>query len=251
MWSPDVLDLCRWIAFQMGGGKASRKRIIAEQTLRELHTPQTAFRESPPLYDELLDPAYAMGWCVQPYRGRRRLTHTGCMDGFSASASFLPGEQIGVGVLTNVTTSPLIRLIPYYVFDCLLGLDPVDWNRRFRAEERTKRAARPKQARRCGHTRPSHALKDHTGRYDHPAYGALIVSVSKGRLIATHNGYTRPLDHVHYDQFEMISRGTWPWRKRVTFRTGNDGSITALAAALQDGVGEIVFKRVPAKRSCQ
>ena len=57
-------------------------------------------------------------------------------DGFHASVSFMPVEKAGVVVLTNVTDSPLVRLIPYYVFDCVLGLEPIDWDRRFRAEER-------------------------------------------------------------------------------------------------------------------
>ncbi len=242
-----VLDMCRWVAFQMDGGRIGRKQIITKKTLREIHTPQIAFRETP-VYEELLDPTYALGWSVQPYLGRRRLVHTGCMDGYNASASFMPAEQIGIVVLTNVTASPLIRMIPYYVFDCLLGCNPIDWNRRFRAEERAKLTARPKRARGHRRTRPSHALKDYVGQYDHPGYGSLIVSINKGRLIAAHNRFVRPLDHIHYDQFEMVSRGTWPWRKRVTFRTGDDGSITALAAALQDGVKEIVFKRSSKRR---
>jgi hypothetical protein len=170
------------------------------------------------------------------------------MDGYNASVSFMPGERIAVVVLTNVTASPLIRLIPYYVFDCLLNERPVDWNRRFRAEERAKLAARPRRARGRRRTRPSHATKDYVGRYDHPGYGSLIISVRKGKLTAAHNGFVRLLDHIHYDQFELVSRGTWPWRKRVTFRTGHDGSITALAAALQDGVKDLVFKRVAAKK---
>lgn len=237
-----LLDMCRWTEFQMSGGKVGRKRILTEKTQREIHTPQITLRETP-MYEELLDPTYALGWSVQPYRGRRRLVHSGCMDGYNASVSFMPAEKIGIAVLTNVTASPLIRMIPYYVFDCLLGDEPIDWNRRFHAEERAKLAARPKRARGRRHARPSHPMKEYAGRYDHPAYGSLLVSVNKGRLSAAHNGFIRPLDHIQYDQFEMVSRGTWPWRKRVTFRTGHDGTIIALAAALQDGVKDIDFKR--------
>jgi len=98
-------------------------------------------------------------------------------DGFHASVSFMPVEKAGVIVLTNVTDSPLVRLIPYYVFDCVLGLEPIDWDRRFRAEERQRRAARPKRARGRRGTRPSHKLTDHVGTYEHPAYGRLVVSM--------------------------------------------------------------------------
>ena len=89
----------------------------------------------------------------------------------------MPVEKAGVVVLTNVTDSPLVRLIPYYVSDCVLGLEPIDWDRRFRAEERQRRAARPKRARGRRGTRPSHKLTDHVGTYEHPAYGRLVVSM--------------------------------------------------------------------------
>jgi len=239
-----IIDMCRWVAFQMNLGKVGRKRIISEKSLKVIHTPQMVFQEEP-VYEELLDPAYAMGWSVQPYRGHRRLVHSGCVDGFNASASFMPTASIGVVVLTNVTASPLIRLIPYNVFDRLLGLEPIDWNARFRKEERDKKAAAARRStgRRRG-PRPTHPLRDYVGEYEHPGYGKLTVTLDKRKLRAVHNGFTRPLVHVHYDQFEMVSRGVWPWRKTVTFNIDLKGRISSLSAALQDGASDIVFNRM-------
>jgi len=240
-----VIDMCRWVTLQMNRGKVGRKRIISEKNLKVVHTPQMAFQEEPE-YEELLDSAYAMGWSVQPYRGRRRLTHSGCVDGFNASVSFMPTASIGIVVLTNMTGSPLVRSIPYNVFDRLLGLEPIDWNARFRKEERDKKAAAGKRStdRRRRGTRPSHPLREYVGEYEHPGYGKLTVTLARRKLWAVHNGFTRPLEHVHYDQFEMVSRGVWPWRKKVTFNTGPKGQISSLSAALQEGVSDIVFKRV-------
>lgn len=243
----ELPDMCVWTAFQMSGGKQRGTRLIKQQTMREIHTPQVAFREDAS-HTELLDPAYALGWVVQPYRGHRRLTHGGCLDGFNACVSFMPEMGIGVVVLTNVTASPLTRLIPYAVYDRLLGLPPIAWHGRFKLEEARQRAttlanARRRRTQRRPGTRLCHPLQAYTGNYHHPAYGDLHVSLSRGRLVSTLHDIVRPLEHFHYEEFEMISRGTWPWRKRVVFTTGPDGKVASLAASLQDGVAAIVFVR--------
>ena len=142
-----LLDMCRWVAFQMGGGKIRSKtphrqaKRFAKSTRR-----RSPFANRPGMTNCSTPDTRSAG-ASSLIGGTGDLTHTGCMDGFNASASFLPGQSVGVVVLTNVTASPLIRAIPYCIFDCLLGLEPVDWNRRFRAEERQKLASRPQRAR--------------------------------------------------------------------------------------------------------
>jgi len=244
----NVLDMCRWATFQMNKGKVGRRQIIKAKTLQTIHAPHQVFPQEHP-YPELLDPAYALGWSVEPYRGRRRLTHGGCVDGFNARISFMPDASIGVVVFTNVTGSPLIQLLSYNAFDRLLGLDEVNWSARLRRQEKEekkkKRAeARKARTRRERGTRPSHALEAYVGDYEHPGYGTMTITLENRKLKATYNGHTRSLEHYHYDQFGMVFRGTWPSPdKRVTFHVAADGRIGSLSAALQEGVNDIVFKR--------
>ncbi len=244
----NVVDMCRWVAFQMSRGKKGRKRIISEQALKTIHTPQVVFQEDEP-YEELLDPSYAMGWTVQAYRGRRRLKHGGCVDGFNAGTSFLPDDRLGVVVLTNVTRSPLTRVLAYNVYDRFLGPDEIPWSARLKRLECKKRAdARSRRTSRKHEGRTSHPLRAYVGQYEHRGYGRLTVTLEGGKLRATYNGITRSLKHEHHDEFGMLFRGTWPGpNRKVTFRLGKDGRINSLAAALQEGVRDIVFRRIGTK----
>ena len=237
-----VVEMLKWVVFQMASGRRGARKIVSGQRLQEIHSPQVVFEESP-RYEELLDPSYAMGWSVQPYRGRRRLTHSGCMDGFNANVSFLPAERIGVVVLTNVTSSPLTRVIPYNVFDRLLGLDELPWNRRFKKQADKASAGKKRGRSHAGGRRLPRSIKRYAGVYRHPGYGRLTIAVEGGKLKATLNDMTRVLEHIDGDGFEMVSRGTWRWRKKVAFNLGKDGRITSLSAALQQGAIDIVFKR--------
>jgi CubicO group peptidase (beta-lactamase class C family) len=125
-----VDDMCRWLAFQMGEGRSGGREIISKNTLREVHTPQIPEPGHAP-FPELLDVSYAMGWRVQPYRGLRSVWHGGQCCGMTANVSFLPGEKIGVVVLTNSVAHPLWRILPFVVYDRLLELRPIRWNARF------------------------------------------------------------------------------------------------------------------------
>jgi CubicO group peptidase (beta-lactamase class C family) len=242
-----LADMCRWVAMNLNRGRSGRRRIVNTDALAVTHTPQTVYQnDDEPRYAELLDPAYAMGWTVQPYRGRRQIAHSGCVDGFNARTSFLPDDGFGVVVLTNVTNSPLLRIISYNVYDRMLGLDPVSWGTRFRKQEQAKRRATRARSRRRSRTgtRPSVPLADYAGRYENPGYGTMEVRMNGKRLQAVYNGITRSLQHEQFDQFGMVFRGTWPGpNRRVVFRIDEAGRVGSLAAALQEGVADIVFIR--------
>ena len=126
-----VEDMCRWLQLQMAGGKAGRRVLISKENLSAIHSPQFVVPGSS-MGEELLDAAYGMGWIIQPYRGRRLIRHSGNYAGFNSSMSFMPGESLGVVVLTNVGASPLEMIVPFNVYDRLLGLDAVPWNARQR-----------------------------------------------------------------------------------------------------------------------
>ena len=52
-------------------------------------------------------------------------------------------------------------------------------------------------------TKPSHALKDYTGVYEHPGYGEIKIELKDGVLQALFNSFVMPLKHYHYNIFEM------------------------------------------------
>ena len=194
-------------------------------------------------HPELLDPAYAMGWTVQPYRGRRWIGHTGSFVGFNSRTSFLPREKIGVVVLTNVGSSPLITAVPLHVLDCMLGLDPIQWTARMNRAERKAAAEQKKPRRRRGKRRPSHRLAQYVGQYANPGYGRVVVCRERRGLMLEYHGARSPLIHQRGDEFRMsgIMAGVPRWE--ATFRTGRTGRVTSVAIPMEPAVKPILFRR--------
>jgi len=252
----DVLDMCQWLRLQMNGGEVAGRRLLSEATLREIHSPQMVIPEVPG-DKELLDAAYALGWRVQPYRGYRWISHGGRLAGYHTQMSFLDGEAVGVVFLTNME-SPMARvsiplLVPLLIYDRLLGLPRIDWNRRRRqelGEQEIRAQTQRRPDRRTRNARPSHPLEDYAGEYAHPGYGRAVISAAGGQLRLRYNRLSFRLRHYHYDEFRMresllagesLSGGH---DFRVSFRLNAAGAVGAVAIAFEPAVADIVFTRV-------
>jgi len=235
--------MCRWLRLQMNGGRVGRRSVVGKETLREIHSPHVVVPEAR-LGSELSDPCYGLGWSVQSYRGRQWVHHRGSFAGFIAKASFMPGESIGVMLVSNLGNNPLEIIVPLHIYDRLLGLEPVPWNGRIRrgVKRAEAEAAKAKRRRRSKKTRPSHALRDYAGQYRHAGYGALTVTIEGGRLRLTYNGLTYRMRHRHYDVFDVEEMSDSPME--ASFGTGRDGGIESVAIPLEPAVAPIVFGRV-------
>ena len=248
-----VGDMVLWLKANLDGGEVGGKRILTAASLEELHSPQMvvrggmmsqlfAFPETPYMM-------YGLGWFIQPYRGHRLIHHGGNIDGFSAMVSFMPDDNLGVVILSNLDGNLMVDSLMFEVYDRLLGLDPVDWNGRFKLkytqikEAMKQGESKEDDVRKRPGTKPSHPIADYAGDYDHPAYGRLAVTQEKGALAASLHGIAGPLDHFHYDVF----KGTLEAMKglKFTFLTNLRGDIDRIEVPLEDGVDPILFTRVP------
>jgi CubicO group peptidase (beta-lactamase class C family) len=241
----NVVDMCRWLRFQMKGGRAGSRTIISDPILRHLHTPHMV-TETLVRNRALGDNLYAMGWFVQPYRGYRRLYHGGSGRGFCGAVSFLPQESLGVVVLTNSGPSWLPHTVSFYVYDRLLGLKPIPWNAQYlrMAAQQAARAAQTKAGRRATRSAdPARPLEDYVGAYRHPGYGRLTVSVQRGWLRLDYNGIVFRVRHCKGDVFEIAGRHEDPIVMRAEFRANKAGRISTVAIAFEPRVAAIEFRR--------
>ncbi|MCK7514713.1 MAG: DUF3471 domain-containing protein [Desulfobacterales bacterium] len=126
--------------------------------------------------------------------------------------------------------------------DLALGLPPIDWNKRAADRLHAPRPERPDEKPVEG-TRPVHKLEDYAGEYVHPAYGLMAVTVKNGGLELAYKGFVTPLAHWHYETFRLTA--TDLAGERLTFRTDARGRVTAVSAALETAVKDIVFERKP------
>jgi len=88
-----VKDMARYISFHLAGGKFGGKRIIGENLLKEMYTPQF------PIEGQV--GGYGLGIASQPLYGGALLQHNGGGGGYSTDQMWTPEYQVGVVVLTN------------------------------------------------------------------------------------------------------------------------------------------------------
>jgi len=242
-------DMGKWVMLQLNKGKAGDVQVISEAGLAQIHSPQMVMpgaRE----FTEFMPTSYGMGWFIQPYRGHLRIQHGGNIDGFSALVSFMPDDNIGMVVLTNMNGTGLPGVVSLYASDLLLKLDPVDWHARFRAridkarEEEKKRTE--KDTERKPGTKPSHPLPEYAGKYENPGYGTITIDHDGKVLKGKFNSFDLSMEHWHYDVFRATAKDNEGMKFMFTFLTNAKGDIEGFTSPLEPFAKEILFTRKPA-----
>lgn len=241
-----VEDMGQWLLLHLNGGLHGKERFFSEGQLAQMHAPQMVIPDSG-RWSEVALPSYGLGWFVHSYRGHTVVHHGGNIDGFSALVSFMPREKIGIVALANMNGVPVPDLLSYYVYDRLLNVDVVDWNgRSLQDKAQLKEAGEQSKEKsatdRVAGAAPSHPLAAYVGDYAHPGYGTLSVEQDGDGLRASFNAFTGPLEHYHYDIFELHHE-PFDIRLKVSFSTNLQGDIAALSAPLEPTVADIVFTR--------
>ncbi len=233
-----VVDMARWIRFQLGEGELAGRRYIDAQTLRETHAAQTPIRigeDTRRLNPGIHFSAYALGWQVQDYRGRKLIQHSGGIDGQRSRIALMPEERLGLVVLTNRgRQNMLFDAIRNWILDAYLGVDAPDWSAEFmdvmrRNEERAASEEKRVREARVRGTRPSQPLERYTGIYLDSAYGEARVSLDDDALrIEVGPEIRGRMEHWHYDTFRIVWDYAYLGDMLGTFVLGPDGQLTGL-----------------------
>jgi hypothetical protein len=245
----NALDMARWVLMNLNKGRTGEKgetRIVSEAVLAQIHAPQVVVPGSLK-YDELFYGIYGMGWRISAYRGHLLVGHGGAIDGFSATVSMLPRDNIGLVLLNNLEDAPINSILMYNIYDRLLGLEPIDWNARIKADLAAAKAdaAKKKQEEdkdRKLDTKPTHSLEEYAGEYEHPAYGVFSIRKEGEGLLGTFHATNLALHHFHYDTF-TVKDDLAGIDQKLTFGIDAKGDIGSLSIKLEPEVKEIVFTR--------
>jgi CubicO group peptidase (beta-lactamase class C family) len=164
-------DLNKWMLLHLNKGKFNNERIISENLINQMFSPQMA-DQNPMPFAEVIDLCSGLGWFTLNYRGHRMVSHSGF---FGSCLYFIPAKGIALVYLPTMNTY-LHEVIPYSIFDRLLGLPELPWNERYKAHKselaETQRSAEEdskKKNPQIMDTCPSHSLEDYIGLYKHPA----------------------------------------------------------------------------------
>jgi CubicO group peptidase (beta-lactamase class C family) len=249
----NIVDVSKWLIALMNDGQVGGKQVwpkaVVKQTLApSIALPNTGLEVRG--WGELLNAAYGMGRWTASYRGHLIAYHGGDLPGFHSQVSTMPYDGIGVIVLViGNHAAPLYNIVSYNVYERLLGMSLTPWSER-QNTIRLKNKAAGTQARtkagagRVAGTKPSHAIDDYVGEFEHPAYGVLTVSKGNSALTFDFHKIRMPLNHFHYDRFDTPDDeedGKWS----VNFLTNYQGEIDRAEMSLDEAA--VVFtRRVPA-----
>ena len=247
----NIQDMSHWLISLMSDGKYAGQQILPADVLKATLEPAIALPNTMAEtrgYWELLNSAYGMGRETTSYRGHLLTFHGGDLPGFHSQVSFMPRERIGVivFVIGNHCAS-LYNTISYNVYERLLGLDQTPWSERLlelrlKGKKAGTEARAKAGAERIPNIKPSHALSDYVGEYEHPAYGILKIEQKDGQLQFDFHKIQFPLTHFHYDRFDTPDDelyGKWS----VNFQTNPQGDIDKAIMSLDEA--EALFTRKP------
>src|SRR5262249_8773365 len=200
----NIEDLSHWLIALMNDGTYHGKQVLPADVLKQtlqpaIALPNTAAEQRG--YWELLNAAYGMGRNTASYRGHLITYHGGDLPGFHSQVSFLPKERLGVVTfIVGNHTSPLYNYVSYNVYERLLGLDQTPWTERgltirLKSKEANTQARKKAGEDRVTTTRPSHALEEYVGEYEHPAYGVMKIGLANKQLQFDFHKIVMPLAH--------------------------------------------------------
>jgi CubicO group peptidase (beta-lactamase class C family) len=244
-----LADMTNWMRVHLAGGVHEGAQVLSAATVRELHAPQMVMPEAA-IFPEARDSAYGLGWFIGNYRGHKLVHHGGNIDGFTSLVTMLPEDGVGVVFLSNKDGTPLRSALSYHVFDELLGLGPIPWERRVKdyldAIKGGAKEARARVARRAD-SPPSRPLAEFAGDYEHPAYGRFSVSTSDDgqTLVPRFRELVLELEHRHFDTFNLLIERFETMQMTATFRTAPDGEVAGIEIPFEPTVDPIVFERLP------
>jgi hypothetical protein len=170
-----AIDMAQWLKVLLLKGKNpdTGKQVIPETVVDKVASAIIPSGPYLPVFPEYSIPMYGAAQLQLYYRGHYVLEHGGFIQGFNTQISRLPDDNIGVSVLSNDNEHGMQigEVIKNYIYDRALGLEPIDWNARYKAiksvppEAATARPSSPKA--------PALDFSALAGKYFNPGYGTL------------------------------------------------------------------------------
>jgi len=252
-----VNDISKWIKLQLNSGKHGATQIFSLDRSREMWAPNTIQGVSS--YSEELFPtthfkAYAMGWGVFDYLGRKIVSHSGGYDGMISYTCLVPEEKLGFVILTNKNSS-LFSPLGYKTLDMFLGGKNTDWSAMMledikKQTEREKKNSNEEEQNRVKDSHPTLDLKEYAGLYGGDLYGNARITAENGELkilLEPAPQFNAILKHWQYDTFS-IQFPEFPSlpQGKVTFVINASGKVGEMRVAIPNP--DFDFTELPFKK---
>jgi len=206
-------DMAQWVRFMLGKGVFNGKRLVSEKGFEELTRKQINIAGS-------VD--YGLGWFLRQWNGHKVVEHGGNIDGFNAEVAFMPDQNVGFVLLTNVTASSIGPFAMNTIWTNLVGVPSVE-------------TAKP-----AGD--PISDPKKEVGKYLMAAGVSFDVSLKDEKLVLTVPGQPPyPLENLSGRRYKLGEPA--PAGFFATFRPAN-GKETETELYLEQPQGNVVLQKV-------
>jgi CubicO group peptidase (beta-lactamase class C family) len=226
--SMSVSDLSHWLIMQMDTGRYAGTQVFPKQVILNTWNAQT-----------IVNPAnltgYGLGWFIDRYHDKKRLSHTGGADGFVTSTAFLPAERLGVIVLTNSDANGIYAALNDYLLDIYLGIENKEG---LKAEVEDWVAGHENEAERIAALKTKVKefenaktdLDQFAGKYVNELYGEVNLSVARNKLVMRlqhHPTSTAVLEWMGGNEFLCTFANPTLGIQPLSFKSEN-GKVTGL-----------------------
>ncbi|WFN58094.1 MULTISPECIES: serine hydrolase [unclassified Synechococcus] len=214
--SSTARDLSRWLRLQLAGGRlgpvAVGRQIVASDALADTHRPLIASAPSP-------NPAvyrtgfYGLGWNVSSTdQGAVQLSHSGGFELGAATAVYLlPGESLGIVVLTNGQPIGVPETVALSFLDLArFGKVELDYLKPLAGLfAQIAQQEYPRVPQRPATPAPARPLAVYSGTYSNAFVGVITVKPEGNALVLELGPQRRPypLTHISGDTFRYQPSG--------------------------------------------
>lgn len=245
-----VEDMIKWLSLHLNKGKIGEKRLISKSQITKMHTVHVSMNAFPKNNENILV-GYGLGWAGSVYKGHYVAHHGGGIDGFITSVGFLPFDNIGIVVLSNLNSNPLPGTILFHIVDVLLEKEETDYYSRLKQAKKMmtnmKKQVKPQKLAKKNPT--THALKDFVGIYKNKGYGTLSISLKNKTLEAKYNGFEYELKHFNYNIFHgKTKQGLFQFKISFQFMMDSNGDIAKAKVALALTGKKVIFAKEASKK---
>src|SRR5256884_1196774 len=243
-------DLTKWMRLQLANGKFEGKQVVDEKALAETHHPHMLTGFNP---FTQLPTFYGLGWNVSyDPEGRLRLNHSGAFGlGAATYVNLVPGEQLGIVVLTNAYPLGIAEALGTTFLDiALYGKPTQDWFALFRQVYSNPAAIGTvlgfDYSKAPASSAPALKNNAYVGRYTNDFFGDISIVEKDGGLAIMQGpkNKTFPMKHYDRDTFTYETQGeNAAGMSGITFTVGPDGKAAQVLVENLNVRGEGVFKR--------